>query len=64
LTLSLDGSDGEGLAFAYRHAQVIERHEKAGKLRLTLRIAPQDQARFEQRFPKKMKLVEGVEAGT
>jgi GTP-binding protein HflX len=62
LSLSLDGSDGEGLAFAYRHAQVIERRERAGKLRLTLRIAPQDQARFEQRFSKKIKRIEGVEA--
>ena len=64
LALTLDGSDGEALAFAYRHAQVIERREKAGKLRLTLRVSPQDRARFEQRFPKRIKLLEGVEADT
>jgi GTP-binding protein HflX len=62
LALTLDGSDGEALAFAYRHAQVVERRERAGKIRLTLRIAPQERARFEQRFPKKTKLVEGIEA--
>jgi len=60
LALTLDGSDGEALAFAYRHAQVVDRREKAGKLQLTLRITPQDRARFEQRFPKKTKLLEGV----
>ena len=60
LALTLDGSDGEALAFAYRHAQVVDRREKAGKLQLTLRIAPQDRARFEKRFPKKTKLLEGV----
>ncbi|HEX2761296.1 MAG TPA: GTPase HflX, partial [Rhizomicrobium sp.] len=62
LALTLDGSDGEALAFAYRHAQVTERRERAGKIRLTLRVAPQERARFEQRFPRKIKLIEGIEA--
>ena len=61
MALTLDGSDGEALAFAYRHAQVVERREKAGKIRLTLRIAPQDRARLEQRFLGKIKPLKGVE---
>ena len=61
LALTLDGSDGEALAFAYRHAQVIERRERAGKIRLTLRVSPQDRSRFEQRYQKKIKLIEGFD---
>jgi GTP-binding protein HflX len=64
LTLTLDASDGESLAFAYRHAQVAERRERGGKIRLTLRIAPQDRTRFEQRFPRKIKLLEGFVANS
>jgi GTP-binding protein HflX len=62
LSLTLDSSDGEALAFVYRHAQVTERRERAGKIRVNLRIAPQERARFEQRFGRKMKLLEGIEA--
>ena len=61
-SLKLDAEDGEALAFAYRHAQVVERRERGGKIRLTLRIAPQDRARFEQRYRKKIQLLEDVEA--
>jgi GTP-binding protein HflX len=64
LALTLDGSDGAALAFAYRHAQVVERRERDGKLRLTLRISPQDRARFEQIFPKKVKFLQGIEANS
>jgi GTP-binding protein HflX len=61
-SLKLDAEDGEALAFAYRHAQVVERRERAGKIRLTLRIAPQERARFEQRYQKKIQLLEDIEA--
>ena len=61
-SLKLDAEDGEALAFAYRHAQVVERRERAGKIRLTLRIAPQERARFEQRYKKKIQLLEDIEA--
>jgi GTP-binding protein HflX len=61
-SLKLDAEDGEALAFAYRHAQVVERRERGGKIRLTLRIAPQDRARFEQRYRKKIQLLEDIEA--
>jgi GTP-binding protein HflX len=54
LSLKLGAEDGEGLAFAYRHAQVLERKDRAGKTILALRISPQDQARFENRFSGKI----------
>ncbi|MFO1246822.1 MAG: GTPase HflX [Alphaproteobacteria bacterium] len=52
LTLKLDAADGGALAFAYRHAQVLERRDRAGKISLNLRIHPDDLGRFENRFPK------------
>ena len=54
LTLKLDAADGSALAFAYRHAQVLERRMRAGKISLSLRIHPDDLGRFENRFPKKV----------
>jgi GTP-binding protein HflX len=53
-SLKLDAQDGEALAFAYRHAQVLERRDRAGKIALSLRISPQDRSRFENRFPDKI----------
>ena len=52
LTLKLDAADGSALAFAYRHAQVLERRDRAGKISLSLRIHPDDLGRFQNRFPK------------
>ena len=52
LTLKLDAADGGALAFAYRHGQVLERRDRAGKISLSLRIHPDDLGRFENRFPK------------
>jgi GTP-binding protein HflX len=56
LTLKLDAADGSALAFAYRHAQVLERRERAGKISLSLRIHPGDLGRFENRFPRKFEV--------
>jgi GTP-binding protein HflX len=56
LNLHLDASDGAGLAWIYRHAEVVDRRERAGRIALSLRIAPQDVARFQDRFPGKIKL--------
>jgi len=56
LTLSLDSSDGAGLAWAYRHAEVIGRRERAGRITLSLLVSPQNAARFQGRFPRKIKL--------
>jgi len=55
LDLSLDASDGAGLAWAYRHAEVVKRRDRAGRIALSLRISPQNAARFQDRFPGKMK---------
>jgi GTP-binding protein HflX len=60
LTLKLDAADGSDLAFAYRHSQVLERRDRAGKIRLSLRIHPDDLGRFENRFPRKIAVEQGV----
>ncbi|HKQ10708.1 MAG TPA: GTPase HflX [Rhizomicrobium sp.] len=60
LTLKLDAADGGALAFAYRHAQVLQRRDRAGKISLSLRIHPDDLGRFENRFPKKIAVEQGV----
>jgi GTP-binding protein HflX len=60
LTLKLDAADGGALAFAYRHAQVLERRMRGEKISLSLRIHPDDLGRFESRFPKKIAIKQGV----
>ena len=60
LSLKLDAADGAALAFAYRHGQVLERHDRGGKISLSLRIHPDDLGRFESRFPKKITIEQGV----
>jgi GTP-binding protein HflX len=52
LNLKLDAADGSALAFVYRHAQVLERRDRGGKIGLTLRIHPDDMGRFESKFSK------------
>jgi GTP-binding protein HflX len=59
-TLKLDAADGSALAFAYRHAQVLERRDRGGKISLSLRIHPDDLGRFENRFPKKISIGQNV----
>ena len=53
-SLKIDAADGAALAFAYRHAQVLDRRERGGKISLSLRVHPDSLARFEARFPKKI----------
>lgn len=60
LSLKLDAADGGALAFAYRHAQVLDRRDRAGKITLSLRIHPDDLGRFENRFPRKITIEQGV----
>ena len=62
LTLKLDAADGGALAFVYRHGQVLDRRDRAGKISLSLRIHPDDLGRFESRFPKKIAVEQGVDA--
>jgi len=54
LRLKLDAADGSALAFAYRHAQVLERRDRAGKISLSLRVHPDDLGRFQHRFAEKI----------
>jgi GTP-binding protein HflX len=61
LSLKLDASDGSALAFAYRHSQVLERRDRDGKIRLSVRIHPDDLGRFENRFPRKITIEQGIE---
>ena len=63
MRLSLDASDGAALAWVYRHAEVTERREKAGKIVLKLRIRSQDMGVIENRFPGKMKRDQKIAAG-
>jgi GTP-binding protein HflX len=60
LTLKLDAADGGALAFAYRHAQVLERRMRGEKISLSLRIHPDDLGRFESRFSKKITIKQSV----
>ena len=48
--LTLEHSDGESLAWVYRHAQVLKRTDKPRGVELMLAIDPQDVGRFSSRF--------------
>jgi GTP-binding protein HflX len=56
LELSLEASDGANLAWIYRHAEVTKRRMRGNHIALSLRIAPQEMVRFQDRFPGKIKL--------
>jgi GTP-binding protein HflX len=60
LSLDLDAADGKALAFVYRHGQVVERRDRAGRISLILRIQPDDLGRFESRLPGKVTLIQDV----
>ena len=60
VSLKLDAADGSALAFAYRHAQVLDRRDRGGKISLSLRVHPDDLGRFENRFPKKITVEQGT----
>lgn len=56
--LNLDSGDGEGLAWAYRHGQVLERAFGAsGETILRLGAHPQEAERFERKFLGKIERV-------
>jgi len=52
--LTLGHADGEGLAWAYRHGMVRERHDIADGVELLLTIPPQEAPRFSARFGKNL----------
>ena len=56
-TLDLPASDGAGLAWVYRRAEVVSRKYKGERVRLTLRIRPQELARLERQFPCKIRII-------
>jgi GTP-binding protein HflX len=46
----LPHADGEGLAWVYRHAQVLERRDRDEDIELTLTVDPREVERFQVRF--------------
>ncbi len=46
--LALVPADGARLAWLYRHAEVLERHDEEGLIRLTVRLSPADRERWAQ----------------
>jgi GTP-binding protein HflX len=62
LELSLEASDGANLAWIYRHAEVTKRRLRGNRIALSLRIAPQEMVRFQDRFPGKIKLSQAAAA--
>jgi GTP-binding protein HflX len=51
LELTLDASDGQGLHWLYEHAEVMNRCDEDGGLRLTVRVPPDQIERLKRRFP-------------
>ena len=56
LRLRLGHEDGEGLAWAYRHAQVRQRRDRPDGVELLLTTGPQEAERFTSRFGQKVSL--------
>jgi GTP-binding protein HflX len=54
--LLLPPDDGEGLAWVYRHGRVLERHDGARKIDLTVSADPHEAERFQSRFAGKIAL--------
>jgi GTP-binding protein HflX len=48
--LTLDASDGQGLHWLYEHAEVMNRRDEEDRLRLTVRVAPDQIERVKRRF--------------
>ncbi|MDO8874553.1 MAG: GTPase HflX [Pseudolabrys sp.] len=52
IDLSLDPSDGAGLSWLYRHAEVLSKEmDEGGKLAVTVRADPEQAARVRAKFP-------------
>jgi GTP-binding protein HflX len=50
LELILDSSDGQGLHWLYEHAEVMSRRDEEDRLRLTVRVPPDQIERVKRRF--------------
>jgi GTP-binding protein HflX len=57
--LRLAPSDGEDLAWVYRHGRVLERHDRAEEIALLVSADPQEAERFEARFKGKISAEHG-----
>jgi GTP-binding protein HflX len=57
--LRLAPSDGEALAWVYRHGRVLERQDKAEEIALLVSADPQEAERFESRFKGKISAEHG-----
>jgi GTP-binding protein HflX len=44
----IPASDGAELAWLYRHGEVVGRHDNDNAIHVTVRLAPEDHARFER----------------
>ncbi|MEZ5932689.1 MAG: GTPase HflX [Alphaproteobacteria bacterium] len=51
--LTLDSSDGEGLAWLYRHSRVLKRQDEDGATRITAALEPAERALLERRISPK-----------
>ncbi len=54
LKLTLDASDGAGLAWAYRHGRIVKRRDNAKGIALTVAVDPQDLDRFRNHYGQKI----------
>jgi len=52
--LTLDASDGAGLAWAYRHGRIVKRRDNAKGIALTVAVDPQDVDRFRHQYGQKI----------
>ena len=57
--LRLAPSDGEDLAWVYRHGRVLERQDRAEEIALLVSADPQEAERFEHRFKGKISAEHG-----
>ncbi|MGH6993578.1 MAG: GTPase HflX, partial [Caulobacteraceae bacterium] len=51
LFIELPASDGEALAWLYRHGRILERAQEDERLVLAVRLEPEAQGRFDQLRP-------------
>lgn len=62
-TLLLDPSEGASLHWLYEEAEVLERRvDDLGRMRLVIRLIPEKETRFTQKFPKARLIRSGEQA--
>jgi GTP-binding protein HflX len=59
IDIDLAAEDGAGLAWLYRHGEVLERSDQEGILRLRVRLSPVDAARFFKHEERSAKAAAG-----